>query len=281
MPPRHPSPEPGEGNAERSGARERERTCRVATFAPRGHIATVITAARPAPTGIALAAAVAAAWATIHIGGLFVWRLGWWSAPLILAQAWLSTGLFIVAHDAMHGSLAPGRARVNLWAGRIALRLYAMLSFDTLRRAHFEHHRRPGSDTDPDFHPGHPRAFVPWLIRFFGGYYTHLMLALITVRIWVYIALGAAPSHIVLFWGVPSVLAVFQLFYFGTFLPHRHAEDIFTDRHNARSNAMGRWAAVASCFNFGAYHHEHHLFPDTPWWRLPARRQRGADLVGS
>ena len=91
-------------------------------------------------------------------------------------------------------------------------------------RAHFEHHRRPGSDTDPDFHPGRPRAFVPWLIRFFGGYYTHMMLALITVRIWVYVVLGAAPSHIILFWGVPSVLAVFQLFYFGTFLPHRHGE---------------------------------------------------------
>ncbi len=235
----------------------------------------------PTRPGLLLAALIAAAWLTIHIGGIFVWKLGAWSAPLILVQAWLSTGLFIVAHDAMHGSLAPGRPALNLWAGRIALRLYAMLSFDALRPAHFEHHRRPGTDTDPDFHPGRPRAFVPWLIRFFGGYYTHMMLLLITLRIWAYIFLGADAVHIVLFWGVPSVLAVLQLFYFGTFLPHRHAHDAFADRHNARSNDMGRWAAVASCFNFGAYHHEHHLHPDTPWFRLPARRQRRENLVRS
>lgn len=252
---------------------------RIAGPMRRAHIGRVPTRARSAPIGLALAAAVAAAWLTIHIGGLFFWRLGWWSAPLILAQAWLSTGLFIVAHDAMHGSLAPGRREVNLWVGRIALRLYAMLSFDALRRAHFEHHRRPGSAEDPDFHPDRPRAFLPWLIRFFAGYYTHMMLALITVRIWAYLALGVAPTHIILFWGIPSVLAVFQLFYFGTFLPHRHADDCFPDRHNARSNRMGRVESVASCFNFGAYHHEHHLFPDTPWWHLPARRQRSADLV--
>ncbi len=239
------------------------------------------THARPAHIGLAFAALVAAAWVTIHIGGIFFWRFGWWSAPLILVQAWLSTGLFIAAHDAMHGSLAPGRPEVNAWAGRIALRLYAMLSFDALRRAHFEHHRRPGSAEDPDFHPNRPRAFVPWLIRFFAGYYTDMMLALITVRIWAYILLGARAEHIILFWGVPSILALLQLFYFGTYLPHRHGADTFADRHNARSNSMGRLAAVTSCFNFGAYHHEHHLFPDTPWWRLPARRERGANLVRS
>lgn len=239
----------------------------------------MIARARPAPIGLALAALIAVAWITIHIGGIFIWRLGWWSAPLILAQAWLSTGLFIVAHDAMHGSLAPGSPRANLWAGRIALGLYAALSFDRLRVAHFRHHRTPGQADDPDFHADAPTRFGPWLLRFFGGYYTHAQLARITIAACVYLLLGAHLLHIVLFWAVPALLAVLQLFYFGTFLPHRHAAHVFPDRHNARSNGMGRLAAVLSCYNFGAYHHEHHLFPDTPWWRLPARRQRGADLV--
>ena len=248
----------------------------IRPVAPRpapAHIVAVPAAARPTPaTGLALAAAVAALWLTIHLAGLFVVPLALWAVPLILVQAWASTGLFIVAHDAMHGSLAPGRPGINLWAGRIALRLYAMLDFDQLRRAHFAHHRHPGSAQDPDFHPDRPTAFGPWLVRFFGGYYTHIMLALITVRIWVYVWLGAPPENIVAFWGVPSVLAVFQLFYFGTYLPHRHAGDAFADHHRTRSNAMGRAASVLTCFNFGAYHHEHHLFPDTPWWRLPQRR---------
>ncbi|MFA9473554.1 MAG: fatty acid desaturase [Filomicrobium sp.] len=26
--------------------------------------------------------------------------------------------------------------------------------------------------------------------------------------------------------------------------------------------------SLLTCFHFG-YHHEHHLQPDVPWWRLP------------
>lgn len=231
------------------------------------------------PTLRSLAAAllITGAWLAIHVGGIFFWQ--WsaetapWAALLILAQAWLSTGLFIIAHDCMHGSFAPGRPALNRWAGRLALGLYACLDYDRLTRAHFRHHTHAGQEGDPDFNPRNPHHFIPWLVRFFTGYYTHAQLARITIVAILYMALGGAGLvNIALFWAVPALLAMVQLFYFGTYLPHRHRDEPFRDRHRARSNGMGRLAALASCYNFGAYHHEHHLHPHIPWWGLPASR---------
>lgn len=72
---------------------------------------------RQTATGLSLAAVVLAGWAALHVWGVFFHPLQGWglvAAPaLILAQSWFGTGLFIVAHDAMHGSLAPGRPRLN------------------------------------------------------------------------------------------------------------------------------------------------------------------------
>ena len=74
-----------------------------------------------------------------------------------------------------------------------------------------------------------------------------------------------------LFWALPSLLASLQLFYFGTYLPHRRDETPFLDPHQARSNGYSYLASLATCFHFG-YHHEHHADPSVPWWRLPAFR---------
>jgi len=76
----------------------------------------------------------------------------------------------------------------------------------------------------------------------------------------------------VVFWAVPAILALLQLFIFGTFLPHKHHDDGFVDRHRARSIGPGGLVSLLGCFHFGGYHHEHHVSPQTPWWRLPALR---------
>lgn len=242
-----------------------------------------MTAARPESqtlTSLAWALALLAAWGALHLGLIFFWDIGaqpLWPVPLLVAAAaWVATGLFIIAHDAMHGSFAPGRPGLNTVAGSIALAVYACLDFVALRRAHFLHHKHAGLADDPDFHPGRPRAFLPWLLRFFGNYYTHTQLAWITLIAILYQLAGAPLLNIVVFWAMPALLAMLQLFFFGTYLPHRHHDDPFPDRHRARSNRMGRAAALLSCYNFGAYHHEHHLYPDTPWWGLPARRAAAA-----
>jgi beta-carotene/zeaxanthin 4-ketolase len=227
--------------------------------------------------GLVFAALIGGAWLTVHVGAIFFWH---WSLAtalpavlIVILQAWLSTGLFITAHDCMHGSLAPGRARLNKLVGGICLGAYAGLSYSKLLPKHNAHHAAPGTAEDPDFHSAAPNQALPWFASFFRNYYTHGQIVRITAAAIVYLLLGASLLNIVVFWAVPALLALGQLFVFGTFLPHRHKNEPFADRHNARSSKLRPVVSLITCFHFGAYHHEHHLNPGTPWWLLPALRR--------
>jgi beta-carotene ketolase (CrtW type) len=239
-----------------------------------------LSAARQTTVGLLLAGLIAASWAALHVYALFFHRLdasGLATAPLlVLAICWLNVGLFIVAHDCMHGSLAPGRPAVNRWTGRIALALYAGFSFDRLLPKHFDHHRHAGTERDPDFSLSHPRHFWPWYWAFFRQYFGLRELAVLTALVLLYVlVLGAPYPNLLLFWALPAILSSLQLFLFGTYLPHRHSEQEFPDRHRARSNDFGWLASLITCFHFG-YHHEHHRAPHQPWWRLPSERRVSA-----
>ena len=241
-------------------------------------------AGRLTATGLVLAAAVLAAWLALHLYGVFLFE--WHSpvallAPLLVAlQCWLCVGLFIVAHDAMHGSLAPGRPALNRRVGQLCLLLYAGFRYDALLPKHQAHHRAPGTGEDPDFAPDHPRRFWPWFARFAATYFGWRELAFMSALGSAYLLLGARPLNLLVFWAVPAWLSALQLFLFGTYLPHRHGEgppaggdhDGFADRHRARSNAYPVILSLLSCFHFG-YHLEHHRRPGAPWWRLPAVRR--------
>lgn len=228
------------------------------------------------------AAAIIGTWAALHVLGVFFYPLhgaALFAAPLLVAViCWLNVGLFIVSHDAMHGSLAPGRPRLNRGIGRLSLALYAGFSFDRLCPKHFDHHKHPGSRDDPDFHVDHPRHFWRWYSAFFRQYFGVREVLVLTAIVALYVlVLGANYANLLLFWALPAILSSLQLFLFGTFLPHRAADAAFADRHNARSNQFGWLASLLSCFHFG-YHHEHHLAPHVPWWRLPAERRARAPL---
>jgi beta-carotene ketolase (CrtW type) len=244
-----------------------------------------MTGARQTAVGLALAGAIAGAWAGLHVYGVFFHPLdggGLLIAPALVAIiCWLNVGLFIVAHDCMHGSLAPRRPRLNRWVGRLMLRLYAGFSFDRLVDKHFDHHRHAGTARDPDFSEAHPSAFWPWYLTFLRQYFGLRELAALTALVAVYMLLLRAPyANLLLFWALPAILSSLQLFLFGTYLPHRAEEHDFADRHRARSNDFSWLASLLSCFHFG-YHHEHHLAPHVPWWRLPAERARRRGVSGA
>ena len=237
-----------------------------------------MSAARQKAIGVALSLLLMGSWLSLHVYGVFFHpldRAGMLLAPvMVVVICWLNVGLFIIAHDAMHGSLAPGSPKLNLAFGRVALRLYAGFSFDRLRVKHFEHHRRPGTADDPDFSEEHD-GFWRWYATFFRHYFgarEFLILFAITV---IYLAIGAPLPNLLLFWALPAIMSSLQLFAFGTFLPHRRDEHGFSDEHRARSSGFGWLASLLSCYHFG-YHHEHHLSPHVPWWRLPAERKRRA-----
>jgi beta-carotene/zeaxanthin 4-ketolase len=232
-----------------------------------------------AAIGIALASAVIGAWAALHVYGVFFHPLsaaGLLAAPLLIAATcWLNVGLFIIAHDAMHGSLAPRRPAVNRAFGRVALALYAGFSYDRLLPKHFAHHRAPGTEHDPDFSANNPRRFWPWYLQFLREYFGLAQLLVLSAISAVYLLIGVRYANLLLFWALPAILSSLQLFYFGTFRPHRQEDSDFADGHRARSNGMGWLPSLLSCFHFG-YHHEHHLAPHVPWWRLPAERKARA-----
>ncbi len=230
--------------------------------------------------GLALAALIAGGWLAIHFYGMFVFELTWASLPVALAlatvQVWLSVGVFIVCHDAMHGSLAPGMKRVNSVIGAGLLMLYAGFNWRTLRDAHFTHHKLSGHTGDPDFDEDNPGNFLRWYWTFFKRYFGWQSLVFVHTVVGIYLLVFDVPfMQILVLYGAPALLSSLQLFYFGTFRPHHHsAEHTFADRHNARSNDFGALASLVTCFHFG-YHLEHHRQPEVPWWALPAAKKAG------
>jgi beta-carotene/zeaxanthin 4-ketolase len=233
--------------------------------------------------GACLAALIAGTWLSIHFWGMFVFELDLANWPLAVAlavlQCWLSVGVFIVCHDAMHGSLVPGHPKANSAIGAVLLALYAGFAWSKLRRAHFAHHKLAGHAGDPDFDEHHPDDFWRWYSTFFRRYFGWRSVLFVHTVVGIYwLVLDVPMAQIVLLYGLPALGSSLQLFYFGTFRPHHHVrgEDaqVFADRHNTRSEEFGTLASLASCFHFG-YHLEHHRRPDVPWWALPQARRAG------
>jgi beta-carotene/zeaxanthin 4-ketolase len=236
-----------------------------------------LSPARQTAIGLSLAALIISAFLAGHINGVFLLDLRatpWWQVVgLVAAQCWLSVGLFIVAHDAMHGSLAPFRPRLNQWIGQLALAVYAGFRFTPLNREHHQHHRHAGTPEDPDFDARPPHGFGRWYLNFMLHYFGWRELAVLTALVAVYVGILQAPMvNLLVFWALPALLSSLQLFTFGTYLPHRPGHDTFSDRHRSRSNDLPVWLSLLTCYHFG-YHHEHHDQPAVPWWRLPAARQ--------
>jgi beta-carotene ketolase (CrtW type) len=224
-------------------------------------------------------------WATLLAVGLLSplasSRDALWALPLAAALTLLYTGLFITAHDAMHGSLSPGRPRLGHAIGTVCTFGYAFMSYDQLRREHLRHHASPGQPgQDPDFHDGTHPALLSWFLNFMRSYVTLRQVALLVLVFWSLLAVWQVPwPNVLLFWALPSLASTLQLFVVGTWWPHRDAGDGPLGEHHARSLDLPTWASFLACYHFG-YHLEHHLHPEVPWWRLPQvwRQRRRAAL---
>lgn len=227
------------------------------------------------PRGLLIALGVMAGWAGMLLFLLTLRLDGPWLAlvvPLAAVMTFLYTGLFITAHDAMHGLVAPRNRALNDAVGSVCTRAYALFSFRRLRREHQEHHRAPASGEDPDFHDGVHRGFWRWYLRFVFTYVTWKQIAGMAIVFNVLQHLLGVPAfHLTVFWVAPSILSTLQLFTFGTYLPHRELPGGYADQHRARSNDYPALLSFITCYHFG-YHWEHHAYPSVPWWQLPVVR---------
>jgi beta-carotene/zeaxanthin 4-ketolase len=194
-----------------------------------------------------------------------------WLLCLVGWQTWLSTGLFITAHDAMHGNVCES-SKLNRSIGQLCLWLYAGFDYSQLLGKHHLHHKYPASDRDPDFHDGTTANFWGWYGHFVCEHVSWRQLINLVVMFGIYaIVCQFSVISIVLFWVVPSLLSSLQLFYFGTFLPHREPEGGYTNRHRATTIDRSTWLSLITCYHFG-YHQEHHESPHLSWWQLGQSR---------
>ncbi|MGB2926523.1 MAG: fatty acid desaturase, partial [Limnothrix sp.] len=69
------------------------------------------------------------------------------------------------------------------------------------------------------------------------------------------------------FFLLPLFLSSLQLFFFGTYLPHRQGPKTY--QPVTSSNRFQYLWSLVSCYHFGVYHQEHHAFPHKPWFMLP------------
>jgi len=188
----------------------------------------------------------------------------------ILGQTFLYTGLFITAHDAIHRSISPKYHQINYCFGSLALLLYGFFSYDRLLKTHWQHHFYPASDADPDFHDGKHKSAIAWYLYFMQRYWSWWRLVALIVTYGVFYNFLHIPhSNLMLFWAIPLLLSSMQLFYFGSFLPHREPLGGYPDSFRTQSIYLPFFWSFLACYHFG-YHHEHHKYPNIPWWQLPA-----------
>ena len=193
-----------------------------------------------------------------------------WSSPLvyilILIQTHLYTGLFITAHDAMHGTVSSNK-KINKSIGTLSALLFSYNFYGKLNKKHHEHHRYVATDKDPDYHHG---SFWPWYLSFVRQYVSIWQILLMAVsynifKIWI------PKENLIFLWMAPAILSTFQLFYFGTYLPHRGEHEPHNTQ-KSRSQKLNHVWAFLSCYFFG-YHYEHHISPGTPWWQLYKKKE--------
>lgn len=231
--------------------------------------------------GLLIAGIIIGLWAISLIILLIVdtSKISFWLIGLgIVWQTFLYAGLFITAHDAMHGLVFPKKPKINNLIGSVCVALYGLFPYKDLVHKHWLHHKYPGSQHDPDFHDNQHKSFWAWYCRFMGNYGTWKQLIGWTIIFnFLRFVLHLSPINLILFWCLPSLLSSVQLFYFGTFLTHKEPEGGYTNPHYTQTVALPVFWSFITSYHF-VYHQEHHEYPQVPWWKLPEVRRKNADI---
>ncbi|MCA6590380.1 MAG: fatty acid desaturase [Pseudanabaena sp.] len=226
--------------------------------------------------GAIITFAIASLWIVSLVGSfhIFVTQISWLLLVCsILIRTYLHTGLFILAHESMHGNLIPNHQHLNKIVGRLMLGIYGFLPYDRCFANHINHHRYPSQSGDPDFH-GDATNPIHWYCKFMSEYFPLQSLitfiaSMIVIMAILMIVFHVALINLILFWLLPLILSSLQLFFFGTYLPHRQVDNNLNFSPRLHSDRYAVLWSFLSCYNFGHYHWEHHAYPHIPWYKLP------------
>lgn len=204
--------------------------------------------------GVAVAAALLAAWSATF--ALAVCRPLCFDAIgvcLFVALVMLYTGLFITAHDAMHCNVAPSLPAINNAIGQLCLWLYAGFDFKFMRAKHRAHHLHSGiRGRDPDFHAGNANALL-WFLNFMRQYFNAWQALRLFAFVRVLLAVGVPYDNLVVYMAGAGLVSAVQLFYFGTYLPHKgdgKRSSVPEGRSSAASSRLGSWLR---CYHFDCH----------------------------
>ena len=103
-------------------------------------------ASAPSYQGLFVAGFIMATWATslAILLKLPLEQQPFWTPLAVLWQTFLYAGLFVTAHDAMHGVISPN-PKINRFVGTLTLLLYGLFSYSQLFKTHWQHHHHPAS----------------------------------------------------------------------------------------------------------------------------------------
>ncbi|EPR69693.1 Beta-carotene ketolase [Cyclobacterium qasimii M12-11B] len=107
---------------------------------------------------------------------------------------------------------------------------------------HHKHHNHVATDGDPDFHSS--GKFLPWYLSFILNYLNIWQFLLMAVTFNLLKLVFPVPN-LVLFWMLPAILSTLQLFYFGTYLPHK---GMHSNKHHSGTLKKNHLWAFLSCY---------------------------------
>lgn len=277
----------------------------------------VPAAARPGiPKGDPLYRAPPIAWPTIALfaSALLCWSAaltaalrGWLApAPAIVLQGLAAYLMFTVLHDGVHRSTARAYPWLNaLLTHASAFFLGPLAAAPAFRYVHFKHHRHTNEgETDPDLWSGAAR--FPWslplqwatadlhylrvILRDSDNIPAREQLAIGLPVITMFALFAGAWSlgygmEAVLYWLLPSRIAILLLAFAFNFLPHH--PHLVTQAHNpyaATNVRSGGEPLMKWLFLYQNHHLIHHLFPSIPFYhyqRIWQQRRAEFEALGA
>lgn len=240
--------------------------------------------------------------------GLAVSHPGPWALPAYLLAAASLHGISLFTHEAVHGTLAPGRFANRLFGALCAFPVWQNCS--AYRVLHLRHHSHLGDDGDPDHYANYTRR--GWLIfamnwaRLLVGYPVYITAIPIlgfrqgSPRDRLAILLEVAALGL-LVWATCKLVPIRWLIH-GWLIPMLFINTMVNIRgmsqHTLLEHASDEIEGTRSILTTPLvrffmcnenYHLEHHLHPGVPWYGLPELhrklepelRRRGAPYIRS
>ena len=111
------------------------------------------------------------------------------------------------------------------------------------------------------------------MIRFMRNYLNAAQLSRLVLLLTV-LLLAAQPHQsqplitVSVIFLLPLLISTAQLFFVGTYLPHRKEHKQTDHEVSIKSLNLHPFVSLLACYHFG-YHREHHNHPKAPWFLLP------------